>query len=247
MNIKRILAVAALASMSLLAFAQEAEKPIRLGFAVSAGANNYVNISALPGTLASYEMQALSANWTDKGTAFGFEGSMVIKNAWKLDLGGTFGFGFNPGRSAVIGTVTPGEVLTPGDIPTYKSVATQQNMNYLVYFAASRYINVPAVPALKPYAGLKAGASYAQSQMHEDSVLAMGISAAETLGAFGSVVVGADYYVTPNLFLGISLDAVKYTYGYTAFRPQEGLANMVADTHFISALASPMFKVGVLF
>lgn len=246
MNIKRIISIVALSTFSVLAIAQTAEKPVRLGIAVTAGASSYMNVAALEGTLASYETQALSVDWTDKGAAFGFEGSIVIKQNWKLDLGGTFTAGLNPGRPEYTGAIQ-GSIFEPGDIPSYRAVATQSKMKYLAYLAASYYFTIPAVPALKPYVGLKASGSYAQNQKVYDEIDSMGVSVGETVAISGSVLLGVDYYITNNLFVGVGIDAARYTYGLTNYRPQEGLATLQADTHHMSALACPTLKIGILF
>ena len=142
MNIKRIFAFAAALLVGVSVLAQEGPyKPVRLGVSVTVGSNAYAGISALPGTLASYESAALSTNWMDKAPAFGIEGSLILVDRIKLDLGGGFNFGYNPGYSGAEGTG-----IRPGDIPAYEPVAFQKSVSYLAYMAVSYYFRIPTIP-----------------------------------------------------------------------------------------------------
>ena len=245
MNINRIFTIAAAMLITVGAFAQEQQgriKPVRLGVSVTVGSNAYAGISALPGTLASYESAALSTNWMDKAPAFGIEGSMIICDRWKLDLGGAFNFGFNPGYPGVEGTGSD-----YGDIPTYEPVALQQNISYLVYLAGSYYFRIPAIPALRPSIGLRASGSYANNQKLAASEDWLGGSVGETFTLGASVIAGIDYYFSQHFFVGMGVDLFRYVYGVTAQRPQEGLGVLGADNHNFGFLGAPKIKIGFVF
>ncbi len=217
-------------------------KPVRVGVSVTVGSNAYAGISALPGTLASYESAALPTNWMDKAPAFGIEGSLILADHWKLDLGGAFNFGYNPGYPGVEGTGTQ-----MGDIPTYEPVILQQSVSYQVYLAGSYYFRIPMVPAVRPSVGLRLGATYANNQQRKDVEEWMGTSVGEnyTLGA--SVIAGFDYYFSRNFFAGVGVDLFRYVYGVTAQRPQEGLGVLGADSHNFGFLGAPKIKIGFMF
>lgn len=243
MNIKRIFAFAAAMLVGVSVLAQEGPyKPVRLGVSVTVGSNAYAGISALPGTLASYESAALPTNWMDKAPAFGIEGSLILADHWKLDLGGAFNFGYNPGYPGVEGTGTQ-----MGDIPTYEPVILQQSVSYQVYLAGSYYFRIPMVPAVRPSVGLRLGATYANNQQRKDVEEWMGTSVGEnyTLGA--SIIAGFDYYFSRNFFAGVGVDLFRYVYGVTAQRPQEGLGVLGADSHNFGFLGAPRIKVGFVF
>ena len=245
MNINRIFVFAAALLVSASAFSQEQQgriKPVRFGVSVTAGSNAYAGISALPGSLATYGTQAQSANWMDKAPAFGVEGSMIICDKWKLDLGGAFNFGFNPAYPSVEGTGTQ-----PGDVPAYEGVNLQQSTSYLVYLAGSYYFRVKSAPALRPSLGLRLGASYGNNQQLAPSEDWMGVSASETYRLGASVIVGMDYYFSRNFFVGMGVDLFRYVYGVTAHRPQEGLGVLGADTHNFGFLGAPKIKIGFVF
>ena len=243
MNIKRIFAFAAAMLVGVSVLAQEGPvKPVRVGVSVTVGSNAYAGISALPGTLASYESAALPTNWMDKAPAFGIEGSLILADHWKLDLGGAFNFGYNPGYPGVEGTGTQ-----MGDIPTYEPVILQQSVSYQVYLAGSYYFRIPMVPAVRPSVGLRLGATYANNQQRKDVEEWMGTSVGEnyTLGA--SIIAGFDYYFSRNFFAGVGVDLFRYVYGVTAQRPQEGLGVLGADSHNFGFLGAPRIKVGFVF
>jgi len=247
---KTIIMVAVLLVSCCSVFAQDEgrKSPVRFGAAVTAGANSYATVSSLPSSLASYDAEALSVDWTDKGTAFGVEGSLLFKG-WKFDLGGTFSFGYNPGYTAVPGTMDSSASAEDnlGEIPSYEAVAERQKVSYRIYVGASYYLPFKAVPALKPYVGGRVAFGYANDIANKDDYTSMGRSVAETMSLGVAAVAGIDYFVAKDFFVGVAVNALDYTYGYTAYRPQEGLANLGADTHHIGFLAHPLLKVGFLF
>ena len=248
MNIKSILMIAAAALVGFSAQAQEQKgplTPVRFGVSVTAGASSYASVNALPGMLTSYEASALSVDWTDKALTLGFEGSMIFCDRWKLDLGGAYGYYVNPARYGVPGTM--GAEYEIGEIPTYQSVDKQKNLNWQAYVAGSYYFRIKNVPALRPYAGVRAQFSYASQLVATDNYMAMGASVAETYALYAGIMTGVDYYFSRNFYVGAVVEPFRYTYGVTLYRPQEGLAVLGADTHFFSAFAAPRIKIGFLF
>lgn len=243
MNIKRFLIIAAALLVTASAFAQVQKgriKPVRLGVSATVGSNSYAGISALPGTLASYGTEAPSVNWMDRAPAFGVEGSMIICDRWKVDLGGGFSFTYNPAYAGKPGTGTE-----LGDIPEYQSVIQQQSVSYLVYLAGSYYFRIPDIPCLRPYAGLRVSASYANNQQLDDEWV--GVSAAETFGLGVAAMCGVDYYFSQHFFVGMSVEALRYVYGLNFHRPQEGLGVLGADAHNLGFLGAPKVKIGFVF
>ena len=243
MNINRIFAFAAALLVGVSVLAQEGPyKPVRLGVSVTVGSNAYAGISALPGTLASYESEALSGNWMDKAPTFGIEGSMILVDRIKLDLGGGFNLGFNPGYPGAEGTGT-----RTGDIPAYEPVAFQKSASYLAYMAVSYYFRIPTIPALRPSVGLRFGATYANNLQIKDDENWMGTSIGENYTLGGAVIAGIDYYFSRNFFVGMGVDLFRYVYGVTSQRPQEGLSLLAADTHNFGFLGAPKIKIGFVF
>ena len=249
MNIKSILSLtvallfgaASLQGQDLLG----AAAPVRIGITLTAGANSNLNVSAQPGMLTSYGAQAMSVDWTDKALAFGMEGSLIFCDSWKLDLGGSFSYWNNPPYAVVPGTMTNEYVA--GEIPTYEAVDMQHKLNWSGNIAMSYYFRIPVVPALRPYTGLRFQVSYASASLRVEDELALGASVAEGYAMAAGVLVGVDYYFSRSFFVGASVEPFRYTYGVVQYRPQEGLSNLGADTHFMGAFAAPQLKIGFLF
>lgn len=219
--------------------------PVRIGIALTAGANSNLNVSAQPGMLTSYGAQALSVDWTDKALAFGMEGSLIFFDSWKLDLGGSFSYWNNPPYAMVPGTMT--DTYEAGEIPTYEAVDMQHKMNWQAYIASSYYFRIPLVPALRPYCGVRFQASYSSASLRVDDYQAMGASVAEGYAGSIGVLTGVDYYFGSHFFVGASVEPFRYTYSVVQYRPQEGLGNLGADTHFMGAFAAPQLKIGFVF
>lgn len=249
MKLKRILLLTVASSLICTA-ANTQEKPkARFSLALTAGANSYASISAMSGTQASYEAEAPSVNWTDKGLGFGAEGGVQIGPSWRIVLGGTFNFGRNPGYSERQGTVDPYGTAEDniGAIPSYNAVASQYSLSYLAYTGFDYLFNISALPKLKPILGLRLGGAYASNSRKTDDLLSMGASVAETFYLKGAVLGGVDYFITDNFFIGATLNLFDYTYAVSRHKPQEGLASLAADAHNFGAIASPTLRIGFRF
>ena len=248
MNIKSIITLAAALMLGTAAIAQEQKGPIdpvRVSVALTAGANTHLSVTAPSGMLTSYENQAFSVDWTDKALAFGVEGSLIICDRWKLDLGGSLSNWNNPPYAAILGTM--GEEYSTGDIPTYKAVNMQHKVNYQAYIAGSYYFRVKSTPNLRPYAGVRFIGSYAGATMRSQDFNALGRSAAEAYTLCAGILTGVDYYFSRNFFVGMSVEPFRWTYGANLIRPQEGLLNLGADVYYYAAFAAPQLKIGFLF
>ena len=248
MNIKSIITLAAALMLGTAAFAQEQKGPIdpvRVSVALTAGANTHLSVTAPSGMLTSYENEAFSVDWTDKALTLGVEGSLIICDRWKLDLGGSFSNWNNPPYAAVLGTM--GGEYSIGDIPTYRAVNMQHKVNYQAYIAGSYYFRIKGVPALRPYAGARFQGTYAGASKRLQDFMAMGRSTAEAFSLCVGILTGVDYYFSRNFFVGMSVEPFRYTYGASLIRPQEGLMNLGADTYYFAVLAAPQLKIGFLF
>lgn len=248
MKIKSIITIIALLSVGVSALAQEKEgrtQPVRIGVALTAGANGYMSVTAQSGMLTTYQARELSADWTDKSLAFGIEGSLIICDSWKLDLGGSLSASNVPPRAEVPGTM--GNAYEMGEIPTYASVDMQHRLNYSAFIASSYYFRIASAPALRPYVGVRFQAFYAGATRREQSYEAMGRSTTEGYALAPGLLTGVDYYFSRNFFVGASVEPFRYTYAVAADRPQEGLSLQYSDTHYFGVLAAPQFKIGFVF
>jgi len=255
MKITKFILLAAISLLTLSAQAQEAKRkdntPHKGNFTLAAtvGYNSYASVKALPGSLAIYEAEALSTDWSQKKLTVGIEGGWFFKDQWKLNLGGGLNFSNNPGYSEVPGTVDPAASAEDnmGEIPSYRAVADAQTLTYSVFTGVDRYFKVKRIPNLVWFTGVRFGAAYAQNQQRFDEYESMGKSVGESWNLRGAVTIGVEYYVLPALFIGVQVDPFAYTYNMTTYKPQEGLGALSADSHNFGFLAAPTLKIGFKF
>ena len=213
--------------------------------AVTVGYTTNNNIVAQPGNLTTYEVTPM----TNSYLTLGIEGGWFVADKWKLSLAGGVNFLNDPGYSGVPGTADESASVEDnmGEIPNYRAVADAQSFNYTAAVGFDRYFNVKGVKNMMIYTGLRVGFIYGQSQKKYDEWTSMGKSVAETWNLRGAWTFGVDYFVFPNMFVGVSVDPVSYTYNVTTFVPQEGLGNLSADSHRFSAFAAPTLRMGFKF
>lgn len=241
--------LAALALTGATAFAQDSDKNVKFSAAVTLGASNYASVSAMSGQLPSYSVEAPSANWIDNDLGLGLEAGMQIGSSWRIVLGGTFGYGITPGRSALPGTADPNASPEDnwGEIPNYEAVPGEKALSWYAYTGFDYLFSIEAIPALRPHVGFRVGGNYASSQKDGRETFAVGNSVAESYGVRTAVTAGVDYDLSKNLFLSISINALEYSYDVVKHKPQEGLSVLGAAAHNIGFAARPVFKIGVRF
>lgn len=249
--IKKIIILAVLPLLALTAAAQdksECATPKKGDFTVAAtvGYNSYTSVGALSGLLTNYEAAALSTNWSDKALMVGIEGGWFFKDLWKLSVGGGINFTNNPGYAAVPGTASSSQE-EGGNVPNYRAVADAYTFSYQVFAGVDRYFALKNAPRLMPYAGIRVGVAYSLNEQKYDEAASMGKSIGEAWNLRGALTCGADYFILPALYAGIQVDFFTYTYNMTTYKPQEGLANLSADSHNFSLLAAPTIKIGFKF
>lgn len=250
MNIKKLLISAVLPVLFLTtAVAQEVEqadnKPKQNDFTVAAtvGYNSFTSITALPGTSnGAYSATATPTEWTGKQLMVGIEGGWFMTDLWKLTLGGGLTHAANPGRSAYGSAEVEGAL----GLPYYEAVPTSSSFGYNVNLGVDRYFNLKGVKNLMLYAGVRVGFAYALNEQFNDAEW-MTSSAAETFNLRGALTFGVDYFVLPNMYIGLSVDPVCYTYHVSAYRPQIGTENLTVNGHTFGYLAAPTIRLGFKF
>ena len=259
MKIQRLILLAVIPMLSLTVSAQDKKACCAKDFtpkkgdftlALTLGYNSYTDIKAPSGLESSYEVKALSTNWSDKKLMVGFEAGWFFKDLWKLNLGGGFNFTGNPGYASVPGTIDDESTYDPmenmGQIPNYRAVGSAQTMNFNVSAGVDRYFKTK-VPNLMLYSGLRVGMAYCNNQVKYDEYESLGKSVGEAWNLRGAVTMGFDYFVMPGMYVGAQIDPLAYTYNMTTIKPQEGLSNLDADSHNFGFLAAPTVKVGFKF
>lgn len=253
MKINKLIMVAVSAMMCLAVHAQSSvdftPKKGDLTLAATLGYNSYTSVTALPGTLSNYEGAALSTNWAEKQMMVGFEAGWFVSDNWKLSLAGGFNMNNNPGYAAVPGTMDENASAEDnmGEIPSYRAVANAYSLGYNISLGIDRYFPIKNIPNLMWYGGMRVGAAYGLNEQKYDEYESMGKSSAETINLRGALTCGFDYFLSKGFYVGAQIDPFAYTYNMTAYKPQEGLSTLDADSHNYSVLAAPTLKVGIKF
>jgi hypothetical protein len=131
-------------------------------------------------------------------------------------------------------------------LPGYEAVTDAYTFGYNVNLGVDRYFRLKGVKNLMLYAGARVGYAYAVNEQYREMEW-LTKSSAETFNLRGALTFGVDYFVLPNMYVGISVDPVTYTYGYVAYKPQAGMGNLAADNHNVSFLAAPTIRLGFKF
>lgn len=250
MKINRLLALAVMPLIGVIAMAQTDNTPKKGDFVMAAtmGYNSYTTISALDGSKTFYEGGAISTNWAEKKIGIGMELGIFSGDTWKWTLGGGFNATNNPGYPGVDGTFDQAmDEIGDGSIPTYRAIADAKSVNYNVFVGIDKYYKVAKVTNLMWYTGLRAGIAYGMNQQRYDEVESMGKSTAETVNLRGAIAIGADYFLAKGIYVGVQVEPFAYTYNMTVYKPQEGLSALDADSHNFSVLSAPTLKLGFKF
>lgn len=248
--IKKLIVLTCAAMLGISAFAQEGNGPKKGDWTLSAtvGYNSFVGNNAPTVTTSEmYEIAALSTDWFENKLMVGVEGSWFFSDKWSWRLGGGLGFTNNPGYSEVTGTFDENDSEPAGNIPTYRAVADGQTFKYNVYTGVDRHIQHKNLQNLYFHVGVHAGFAYGLNQILYNEETSMGKMIGEAFNIRGAVNTGVSYYVLPGMFLGVEVNAFQYTYNMTTIKPQEGLANLSADSHNFGFLAAPTLKIGFKF
>ena len=227
----------------------ESNLPQKGDFTVSAtmGYNSFVSQDAIRYNSTSYDMVAMDTDWFDEDMLVGIEGNLFIGDKWSWRFGGGFSYTYKPGYPELPGTYDENSELGDGSIPTYEAIATESAMRFNAITGIDRHISFAKAKNLDFHIGLHAGYAYSLHTLFYDHEKAMGQSIGESFNLRGMLNIGFDYYFMPNMFAGVEVNALQYTYSYSAYRPEEGLGNLAADSHNASFMAAPTFKIGFKF
>lgn len=206
------------------------------------GYNTYVSKSAEK-IQTKYELRSVHRAWVERGLALGVEGGWFFSNKWKLLA--TFGLdhSYRPGYTAVPGVAD----FSKGGIPAYAAVADEAQTLYSLGLGVNRYFPLTKAPRLAFYAGSILNFSYGNASLKEDDSSSQGISVGETYTWGGSLIVGMEYMIASNLYMGIQVAPFAYNYNITTVKPAPGLSPLKADLHDFNVLGSPTLKLGFNF
>jgi outer membrane protein W len=214
---------------------------------VNFGIGSYIGKSAPAPNLSSYTLSAPMTAWFSKTPILDVEGKWFVTDKWAVKLTGSFAYNYNPAYNEVTGTADSDATFEPGDLPTYKAVPSSNNIQYSVGVGADHYF---ATKNNRIFLRVGGEFGYAYGR-----VTANGVDSEEYLGAaIGEAyalriapVAGLDYFFVKQLFVGIDVRPISYSYSVYSERPQVGLKLLSSDNHSFSFIAQPTIKLGFRF
>jgi hypothetical protein len=254
---KKIISIIAFLSFAFLGVtkAQEVQNegspyaPKKNDFTVSVnfGVGSHIGKQNAPAPdLSNYSLSAPMTAWFEKKPVLDVEGRWFFIDKWALKLTGGFALSYNPGYDEIPG-VQLGEEFELGDVPSYTTVLTKDDIQYSVGLGADRYFTTKSDRIFLRVGG-EVGFAYARTSVKDkDGELYLGASIGEAYAFRVAPVAGLDFFFTQQLFVGIDIRPVAYQYSVYSERPQVGLRSLSSDNHSFSFISQPAIKFGFRF
>jgi len=221
---------------------------------------NYQNYSSNVQPVVPY-VNGIDQNYNPSTNMIGVEFRWMFKPNWSLNLTGLGILQANPQQVDVMGVYNyeAGGWL----IPNINAVPFQATFDWNAEVGVSRYFDLPNKKLL-PYLGfsflyahgsdryempLVIGSSRGSLKTSSviDPVSLRGMQRAEFISWGFAVPVGAEYFVSEGLYIGMSINALNYFYSLTQIAPGEGMELARADQSTFSFFTRPMLKLGIAF
>jgi hypothetical protein len=214
---------------------------------VNFGIGSHLGKTSAPAPdLSEYSLSAPMTAWFEKKPILDIEGKWFFLDKWALKLTGGFSLSYNPGYDEIPG-IQQGKEFELGDVPTYKTVLTSDNIQYSIGLGIDRYVTTKS-DRIFFRIGLEAGYACARTTIKDkDGELYLGASIGQAYAFRVAPVTGLDYFFAKQLFLGIDIRPVAYQYSIYSERPQTGLKSIASDNHAFSFIAQPTLKLGFRF
>jgi outer membrane protein W len=252
---KKIISILAFLSFAFLGVAQEvqpveslyAPKKNDITVSVGFGIGSYIGHSAQAPDLSSYSLSAPMKTWFDQKPIFDFEGRWFFTDKWALKLTGGLNVSYNPAHNEVTG-VSAGSEFEVGDIPTYKAVPSSDNFQYSIGVGAD-YHFATSIERLYLRAGGEFGFAYGRTGINGvDDENYLGASIGEAYALHIAPLVGVDFYLAKQWYVGLDIRPLAYHYSVYSERPQAGLSLLSSDNHSFTFLRyKPTIKLGFRF
>ncbi|MDR0560918.1 MAG: hypothetical protein LBG92_12200 [Prevotellaceae bacterium] len=211
------------------------------------GSGSYVGRGAPAPNLQSYSLSAPIEGWFSAKPVFDLEGKYFVSDKWAIKLSGGLFVAYNPGYKEVLGTVDGEGEIPDGEIPSYKAVPATDNIQYSVAVGAERYI-ASLYDRIFLRVGGELGFSYGRVLQNADDEKYKGAAIGEAYSFRVQPVVGADWYILRQWFIGLDVRPLSYHYSVYSERPQVGMGLLSSDSHSFTFLRqSPTLKLGFKF
>ncbi len=174
----------------------------------------------------------------------GLEGKYFIKDKMALTLTGGVTYRNTPEQINI-----PGVVNTDGDVlvPAYNAVVGEDDIDVHVAPGVQWYFELKR-PKLLPYVGLSIPFDYSRSSVFDPTIsqdqINYGIRHVELFGIGVHGVVGLDYYLTEDFFIGFDVKPLTFNYLVNTKKPRPGTLGRKAENYTFSLFSNYVFKLG---
>jgi opacity protein-like surface antigen len=190
--------------------------------------------------------------FTSEKFAFKFNGSGIFRNTPARDNVP----GVTPATSGAVDPASP----NAGWIPNYSATVMDNSLNVNASVGGEFYFT--GNTKISPYLGIMVPFCYGRRSVYDPTanvdmtkstldnavtITDVGIRHIEQIGFGGQLVLGADYNLTDNLFLGLEIKPLSYLYAYNIKYPAPGLETRKADSHTYGFFTQPVLKIGIKF
>jgi outer membrane protein W len=205
---------------------------------ITTGLSTYVG-STVNGTAST---SVIGVNGNDATNMIGAEGRFFISNNWAISVSGGFAF-----------SNTPGSVSIPaaGSIPAYNAVVEDVRTDISYAVGALYFFNTKS-KRLAPYLGVSIPVNHAtrsayDANVNNGTITNLGASQVEVNGVGVQAVAGADYYLTENVYFGLSIKPLSYNVITNTKTPGPGLFTRKVRNYSFSSMVQPLLSVGFKF
>lgn len=213
------------------------------GIFLTSGLNNSFGTNNVSGQATT---NVIDRNYNDATNMIGAEGRYFIKSNWAVTLSGGFHFSNTPVALA-IPAIESGAITIPG----YDAVVEDKRLDANITLGGLYFFNNKN-KRLAPFVGLLVPVSFATRTSYDPTIVNTTTGQIRDLGAkniaatsFGiQAVAGIDYYLTDNLYFGISIKPLSYITSTSKKIPGPGLLERKVINYSFNAFVQPQFSIG---
>jgi len=195
--------------------------------------------SSVPGDAAV--ANDVSTNYNSATNMVGVEARYYASNNFAITLSG----------GAILRN-TPYQLAIPaaGNIPAYDAVVADERADVNVTLGG-QWLFKAKNNRMFPYLGFGLPFDYARRSLFDPTVIPeiadLGARHVEIISYGVQAVAGIDYYLAKDVFFGVNINPVSYTYAVSYKSPGPGLLDLDADTDTISFFAQFSLRLGFKF
>lgn len=204
------------------------------------GINNGSAISGEP------SFSAVDVNNNSATNMIGAEVRYFLSKKWAITLAGGIVFSNTPSSLNIPAVIdNTGNTLISG----YDAVVADTRLDISYSLGALYFFDYKKNNRLMPYVGFLIPVNHANRSTYDPTINAdnttnLGTSTVE-IGAIGlQAVAGVDYFVTDNIYMGLSIKPVSFMYIKNSRYPAPGLFSRKINNTSISSFVQPMLRLG---